>query len=85
MKKFNKFLKSFLFVLIWFSISSYLEKYWRIIHWEFIFLYGREIFDHIFWLTLKKFIFEFDIGFYIEESFKYIPIYIVLRKIWIKK
>tara|TARA_B100000900_G_C20579334_1_gene716779 strand:- start:1971 stop:2276 length:306 start_codon:yes stop_codon:yes gene_type:complete len=96
MKKTTKFIKSFFFVLIWLIISSYLEKYWRIFHWEYIFLNIREIFDHIFWFTLRKFLFDFDLGFYLEELFKYasyelpkeifkyIPIYFYLRSIWIK-
>jgi len=96
MKKFIKFLKSFLFVLVWLLISTYLEKYWRIFHWEYIFLNTRNIFDHIFWFTLKDFLFDFDIGFYLEELFKYttyelpkelfkyIPIYLFLKSIWIK-
>ena len=94
MKKVIKFLKSFLFISTWLIFASYLEKYWRIFHWELIYLNSRQIFDHIFWFTLKKFLFEFDIGFYLEElfkfisyeipkeSFKYIPIYIFLKTIW---
>ena len=97
MKKFFKFIKTFLFVLIWLIFCSFLEKYWRIFHWEYIFLKIRFIFDHIFWFTLKKFFFNFDIGYYLEELikyttyelpkevFKYIPIFIVSKKIWIKK
>tara|TARA_Y100001978_G_C23702183_1_gene441855 strand:+ start:47 stop:355 length:309 start_codon:yes stop_codon:yes gene_type:complete len=96
MKKSIKFLKSFLFVILWLAISSYFEKYWRIFHWEFIFLNIRQIFDHIFWFTLKNFLFDFDIGFYLEETFKfvsyelpkelfkYIPIYLFIKFIWIK-
>ena len=97
MKKILKFIKTFIFVLTWLIICSYLEKYWRIFHWEYIFLRIRFVFDHIFWFNLKKFIFNFDIGFYLEELvsyasyelpkeiFKFIPIIFVLRKIWRKK
>ncbi len=97
MKKIFKFIKTFIFVLIWLILCSYLEKYWRIIHWEYIFLRIRFLFDHIFWFTLKNFLFDFDIGFYIEELvrytsyelpkelFKFIPIIFVLKKIWRKK
>ena len=97
MKKIFKFIKTFLVVLIWLIVCSFLEKYWRIIHWEFIFLKIRFVFDHIFWFTLKKFIFDFDIGFYLEEFlkyasyemplqvFKFIPIFFVLKNIWTKK
>ena len=97
MNKIYKFIKTFLFVLIWLILSSYLEKYWRIFHWEYIFLRIRFVFDHIYWFTLKKFLFDFDIGFYLEEllkyssfelpkeAFKLIPIIFVLKKIWTKK
>ena len=97
MKKFFKFIKTFLFVLIWLVFCSFLEKYWRILHWEYIFLKIRFVFDHIFWFTLKKFLFNFDVGYYLEELlkfatyelpkevFKYIPIFVVSKNIWIKK
>ena len=97
MKKIFKFIKSFLFVLIWLILCSFLEKYWRIFHWEYIFLRIRFIFDNIFWFSLKKFLFDFDIGFYLEELlkyatyelpkevFKFIPIFIVFKNIWTMK
>ena len=97
MKKNFKFIKTFLFVLSWLMFCSYLEKYWKIFHWEYIFLRIRFLFDHIFWFTLKKLIFDIDIGFYLEElfkyisyelpkeAFKYIPIFFVSRNIWKKK
>ena len=97
MKKIFKFIKTFLFVLIWLIFCSFLENYWRIYHWENIFLNIRSIFDHIFWFNLEKFLFNFDIGFYLEELFKFasyelpkeifkfIPIYIILKNIWVKK
>ena len=96
MNKIIKFSKSFLFVLLWLIFSSLLEKYWRIVHWEFIFTKIRYIFDHFFWFTLKKLLFDFDLGFYLEELlkfvsyelpkevFKYVPIYFVLKNIWRK-
>jgi len=64
---------------------------------EYIFLRVRFVFDYIFWSNLKRFIFDFDIGFYLEEllkyasyelpkeAFKFIPIIFVTRKIWTKK
>ena len=97
MRKIFKFIKTFLFVISWLIICSLLERYWRLFHWEYIFLRIRYIFDHIFWFTLKKSIFDFDIGFYLEEllkfasyelpkeAFKYIPIFFVLKSIWTKK
>ena len=97
MKKIFKFIKTSLFVLIWLIFCSFLEKYWTVFHWEYIFLKIRFIFDHIFWFTFKKFLFNFDIGFYLEEllkfasyelpkeAFKYIPIFFVLKNIWNKK
>ena len=97
MNKYINFFKTFCFVLFWLAISSYLEKYWRIIHWEYIYINTRIVFDHIFWFTLKKFLFEFDLGFYFEELlkfatyelpkeiFKYFPIYLFIRLTWKKK
>ena len=97
MKKIFKFIKTFLFVLIWLIFCSFLEKYWRIYHWEYIFLNIRSIFDHIFWFNLEKFLFNFDIVFYLEELFKFasyelpkeifkfIPIFIILKNTWKKK
>ncbi len=96
MKKFFKFIKNFIFVLTWLIFCSFLEKYWRIFHLEYIYLKVRFIFDHLFWFTLKKFLFDFDLGFYLEEFlkyasyelpkevFKFIPIFFVSRKIWTK-
>ena len=97
MRKIFKFIKTFLFAIIWLIICSLLEKYWRIFHWEYIYLRVRFIFDYIFWFTLKKLLFDLDVGFYLEELlkfasyelpkevFKYIPIFFVSRIIWDKK
>tara|TARA_Y100000589_G_C26912255_1_gene530808 strand:+ start:194 stop:487 length:294 start_codon:yes stop_codon:yes gene_type:complete len=97
MKKIYKFIKTFIFVLTWLIFFSFLEKYWRIFHWEYIFLRIRFVFDYTFWFTLEKFFFDFDITFYLEELlryasyelpkevFKFIPILFVFRKIWRKK
>tara|TARA_Y100000991_G_C21717104_1_gene240517 strand:+ start:221 stop:514 length:294 start_codon:yes stop_codon:yes gene_type:complete len=97
MKKIYKFIKSFLFISFWLILSSYLIKYWNIIHWEYIYLKFRIIFDREFWFVLEEILLGFDIGYWIEEllkflsyeipkeSFKYIPIYYFLRTIWIKK
>ena len=96
MKKIKKFFKSFLFILFWLALSNYLQKYWNILHWEFIFLKGRMIFDYEFWYLLKKNFFGIDSGYYLEElfkfstyeipkeSFKFIPIYFFLKTVWIK-
>ena len=97
MKKIINFVKTFLFVLTWLIICTFLEKYWKIFHWEFFFLNIRFVFDHVFWFNLKKYLFNFDLGFYLEELvrytsyefpkelFKFIPIFFVLRNIWKKK
>ena len=97
MKKIYKFIKSFLFISFWLILSSYLIKYWNIIHWEYIYLKFRIIFDREFWFVLEEILLGFDIGYWIEEllkflsyeipkeSFKYIPIYYFLRTISIKK
>ncbi len=97
MIKIFKFLKTFIFVLIWLIFCTFIEKYWRIFHFEYIFLRVRFIFDYIFWFNLKKLLFDFDIGFYSEELlkyasyelpkevFKFIPIIFVSKKIWKKK
>ena len=97
MKKFYKFLKSFLFISLWLILSSFLTQYWNTFHWEYIYLNFRIIFDKEFWFVLEKFLFGFDLGYWLEESlkflsyeipkesFKYFPIYFVLKTIWIKK
>ena len=97
MKKIFKFIKTFIFVLIWLIFCSLIEKYWRIFHSEYILLRLKFVFDYIFWFTFEKFLFDFDIIFYLEEllrfasyelpkeAFKFIPIIFVLKKIWRKK
>lgn len=97
MKKIYKFLKSFFFISFWLILSASLTKFWNIFHWEYIFLNFRFIFDKEFWFSLEKILFGFDIGYWLEEylkflsyeipkeSFKYLPIYFVLKSIWIKK
>ena len=96
MKKIYKFIKSFLFISFWLILSSYLIKYWNIIHWEYIYLKFRIIFDREFWFVLERILFGINIKYWLEyfiefityeipeESFKYIPIYFVLKSIWIK-
>ena len=96
MKKFYKFLKSFLFISTWLILTSSLTKYWNIFHYEYISLNIQIIFDKDFWFAAEKILFGFDIGYWLEyflefityeipeESFKYIPIYFVLKSIWIK-
>ena len=97
MKKFYKFLKSFLFISFWLILSSFLTKYWNTFHWEYIYLNLINIFDKEFWLVVEKILLGFDIGYWLEEafnflsyeipkeSFKYFPIYFVLKWIWIRK
>jgi len=97
MKNFYKFLKSFLFISFWLILSSFLTQYWNTFHWEYIYLNFISIFDKEFWIVVEKILFGFDIGYWIEEaikflsyeipieSFKYLPIYFVLKFIWIKK
>ena len=97
MKKVYKFLKSFLFISFWLILCSYLQKYWDTFHWEYIYLNLRTIFDKEFWFTLEEFFLGFDIGYWIEElfkflsyeipkeAFKYLPIFFFLKFIWIKK
>ncbi len=95
MKKFSKFLKSFLFISFWLILSSFLTQYWNTFHWKYIYLNLR-IFDKEFWFLLEKILFGFDIRGLLKESlnflsyeipkdsFKYFPIYFVLKSIWIK-
>ena len=97
MKKFYKFLKSIIFISFWLILSSYLLTFWNTIHWEYIFLNLRSIFDREFWFILERNFFGIDIGYWLEEtlkfltyeipkeSFKYLPIYFFLKSIWIKK
>ena len=97
MKKIYKFIKSFLFISFWLILSSYLIKYWNIIHWEYIYLKFRIIFDREFWFVLEEILLGFDIGYWIEEllkflsyeipkeTFKYVPIFFFLKYIWIKR
>ena len=96
MKKIYKFIKSFLFISFWLILSSFLMKYWNIFHWEYIYLKCRLIFDREFWFNLEEILLGFDIGYWLEElfkflsyeipkeSFKYFPIYFVLKSIWIE-
>ena len=95
MKKFSKFLKSFLFISFWLILSSFLTQYWNTFHWKYIYLDLR-IFDKEFWFVVEKILFGFDIRDFLKESlnflsyeipkdsFKYFPIYFVLKSIWIK-
>ena len=95
MKKFSKFLKSFLFISFWLILSSFLTQYWNTFHWKYIYLNLR-IFDKEFWFVVEKILFGFDIRDLLKESlnflsyeipkdsFKYFPIYLVLKSIWIK-
>jgi len=94
MKKFNKFINSFLFFLFWILLSNYLENYWSIFHWKYVYLQLRYIFDYDFWFEIKDYFFNFDIGYYTEEIFRYlsyevpyelfkfIPIYLFFKYTW---
>ena len=90
-------MKSLLFISFWLIFTSYLIKYWNTLHWKFVYLNLRSIFDKEFWYVIERNLFGLDIGFWLEEflkfityeipkeSFKYIPIYYFLRSTWIKK
>ena len=96
MKKFYKFVKSFLFISIWLILSSFVIKYWGKFHYEYIEYNLQIIFYKEYWFDLEKLLFGFEIGDFLEkwliflsyempkESFKYFPIYFVLKSIWIK-
>lgn len=97
MKNLYKFFKSLIFISIWLILASYLTTYWNTFHWEYIYLNLRSIFDRDFWFILEKNLFGIDFGYWTEEAlkylsyeipketFKYLPIYLVLKSIWIKK
>ena len=59
MKKFYKFLKSFLFISLWLILSSFLTQYWNTLHWEYIYLNFRIIFDKEFWFVVEKILLGF--------------------------
>ena len=96
MKKFYKFIKSFSFISFWLILTASLTEYWNIFHYEYFYSYIRIIFDKEFWLVLERITFGIDIGYWLEyftefityeipeESFKYVPIYFVLKSIWIR-
>ena len=96
MKKFYKFLKSFLFISFWLILSSFLIKYWSLFHLKYIDYNIQIIFFKEYWFTFEKFLFGFEIGSFLEkwliflsyeipkESLKYFPIYFILKSIWIK-
>ena len=75
MKKFNKFIKSFLFISLWLIVTSYLQKYWNTFHWEYIYLNLRTIFDKEFWFVLERYLFGIDLGYWIEELLKFLSLY----------
>ena len=97
MKKFYKFIKSFLFISIWLILSSFVIQYWGEFHFEYIEFNLQIIFYKKYWFDLEKLLFGFEIGDFLEkwliflsyeipkESFKYFPIYFVLKSIWIRK
>ena len=97
MNRLSKIFKSIIFLSLWLLITTYLEKYWKLFHWEFIFLKSRLIFDNYFWYDLKNIFFKIDIGYYLEELYrflsyelpkaaiKYFPMYFYLNFIWHQK
>ena len=97
MKKFYKFLKSFIFISLWLILSSFVIQYWGEFHFEYIEFNLQLIFYKKYWFDLEKLLFGFEIGDFLEkwliflsyeipkESFKYFPIYFVLKSIWIRK
>ena len=96
MKKLYKFLISFLFISIWLILSSFVIQYQGKFHYEYVEYNLQIIFYKEYWLNLEKLLFGFEIGDFLEkwliflsyeipkESFKYLPIYFVLKSIWIK-
>ena len=97
MKKLNKSFKSLIFISIWLIFSSYLINFWNTFHWKYIYLNLRLLFDREFWIVLEKTILGIDLGYFLEESLrylsyeipkeslKYIPIYYFLKSTWIKR
>jgi len=63
MKKFYKFLKSFLFISLWLILSSFLTQNWNTFHWEYVYFNFRIIFDIYFWFVVEKILLGFDIGY----------------------
>ena len=74
MKKFYKFLKSFLFISLWLIFSSFLTQYWNTFHWEYVYLNFRIIFDKEFWFVVEKILLGFDIGYWLEEALKFLSL-----------
>ena len=72
MKNINKSIKSFLFISFWLILSSYLQQFWNTLHWEYIYLNIRSIFDKEFWFVFEKYFFGIDIGYWIEELTKFL-------------
>ena len=64
MKKFYKFLKSFIFISFWLILSSFLTQYWNTLHWEYIYLNFRIIFDKEFWFVVEKIL----LGFFLKNK-----------------
>ena len=64
MKKFYKFLKSFIFISLWLILSSFLTQYWNTLHWEYIYLNFRIIFDKEFWYVIEKIL----LGFFLKNK-----------------
>jgi len=81
MKKFYKFLKSFIFISLWLILSSFLNQYWNTFHWEYIYLNFRILFDKEFWFVVEKILLGFDIGYWLEEALKFLS-YEIYTKIW---
>ena len=74
MKKFYKFLKSFIFISFWLILTSSLTGYWNFFHYEYIFSNIQKIFDKEFWFVLENFLLGFDIGYWLEEGVKFLSL-----------
>ena len=100
MRKLIKFFKSIFLISIWLVLFSLITSltldYWKDIHLQFIYLKFVKVFHYEFWFKLEDLLFGFDLGFYLEELFrfitfeipietiKFIPIYIIIKSIWSK-
>ena len=101
MKKIIKLIKSIIVISVWLILFSFISSlvldYWKDIHLEFIYLKVVKVFHFDFWFKVKDILLGFDLGFYLEELFrfitfeipiealKFIPIYLLVKYIWRKK
>ena len=101
MRKISKLLISIFFISTWLILFSFIYSfaidYWKDFHLEYIYLKVVKIFHFDFWFTIKDILIGFDLGFYLEELFRFItyeiplealkftPIYLGIKAIWKKK